>query len=84
MFPAELKKTTEQTTFPLRRQISAGIVLFMNTTNSIPKTAADDIREMMNAWNKIETAARREFPGASEERIYQISANAMRYALGIK
>jgi histone H3/H4 len=43
--------------------------------------AAKDILEMMNAWNKIQAAAREQFPNASEEEIYQITKDAMRHAL---
>ena len=43
--------------------------------------AAKDIAEMMNAWNKIQAAARKQFPRASEEEIYQIAKGAMLQAL---
>ena len=43
--------------------------------------AAKDIAEMMNAWNKIQAAARKQFPTASEEEIYQIAKGAMWQAL---
>lgn len=46
-------------------------------------TAAQDIAELMAAWNKIMTAARQQFPGASEEKLYQIAKNAMNSALGL-
>lgn len=45
------------------------------------KTLAQDIAEMMAAWNKIMTAARAQFPNASEEQLYQIAKGAMEYAL---
>lgn len=44
-------------------------------------TAAQDIAELMAAWNKIMTAAREQFPGASEEKLYQIAKDAMNHAL---
>lgn len=47
-------------------------------------TAANDIREMMNAWNTIIAAARKQFPAASEEEIFQIAKGAMNNALGLK
>ena len=43
--------------------------------------AANDIAEMMNAWNKIQAAARKQFPNASEEEIYQIAKGAMLHTL---
>jgi hypothetical protein len=49
----------------------------------IKTTAAQDIAEMMAAWNKIMTAAREQFPGASEERLYEIAKGAMNHALGL-
>ena len=54
------------------------------TESSMTKTtAAQDIAEMMAAWNKIMTAAREQFPGASEERLYEIAKGAMVHALGL-
>lgn len=47
-------------------------------------TAAQDMQEMMNGWNTIFAAARREFPTASEEEIYQIAKDAMAHTLNIK
>lgn len=44
-------------------------------------TAAQDIAELMAAWNKIMAAARQQFPGASEEELYQIAKGAMNHAL---
>lgn len=44
-------------------------------------TDASMVAEMMAAWNKIEAAARREFPGASPERIYEIAKGAMDHAI---
>lgn len=46
-------------------------------------TVASDLAEAMAVWNRIIAAARREFPDASEERIYQIAKGAMNHALGI-
>lgn len=45
------------------------------------RSAADDIAEMMRAWGAIEAAARREFPGADAEKIYQITKGAMNHAI---
>lgn len=46
-------------------------------------TTAEALKEMMEAWNKIMTAAREQFPTASEEELYQIAKGAMNHALGI-
>lgn len=45
-------------------------------------TTAEAIKEMMEGWNKIMEAARQQFPGASEEELYQITKGAMNHALG--
>jgi len=47
-------------------------------------TFAQDLQEMMNGWNTIVAAARAQFPGASEEEIYQIAKAAMAHTLGLK
>ena len=46
-------------------------------------TFAQDIAEMMAAWNKIMTAARAQFPNATEEELFQIAHAAMKHALGM-
>lgn len=51
----------------------------MKTTNGF----AADLREMMAAWATIEAAARREFPNASADELYQICRGAMDHALGL-
>ena len=51
----------------------------MNKTNNA--TLAADLKEMMAAWSKIETAARREYPKCSEEEIFEICKGAMNHAL---
>ena len=48
-----------------------------------PATFAQDIAEMMAAWNKIMTAARAQFPNATDEELFQIASAAMRHALGM-
>lgn len=48
--------------------------------NPLP-TFANDIAEMMNAWNKIQAAARKQFPNASNEEIYQITKDTMNSVL---
>jgi len=40
-------------------------------------SAPEAIAEMMSAWNKVEAAAREQFPSASDEEIYQITKGAM-------
>jgi hypothetical protein len=39
------------------------------------------IAEMLRVWNKIEAAAKAQFPFASAEEIYQITAAAMQAQL---
>jgi len=46
-------------------------------------TTAEALAELMEAWTTIEASARAEFPGASEEQIYQITKGAMNHALRI-
>jgi hypothetical protein len=43
--------------------------------------AAQDIQELMNAWNTIVTNVRAQFPKATEENIYQFSKNAFYHSL---
>ena len=58
--------------------------ILMTTTNTrIQATIADDIREMMDVWNTIESAARAQFPDASPAELYRICKGAMNHALGI-
>lgn len=45
--------------------------------------AAQDIAELMAAWNTITARARIEFPNASEEELFQIASGAMRHALSV-
>jgi hypothetical protein len=44
-------------------------------------TFAQDIQELMTAWNTIMSTARQQFPKATEEEIYQIAFGAMNHAL---
>jgi len=46
-------------------------------------TFSQDIAEMMAAWNTIMAAARKQFPQASEEALYQMTAGAMKKSLGL-
>jgi hypothetical protein len=46
-------------------------------------TDAAALKEMMQAWNTIMAAARKQFPGANEEELYQIAKGAMNHALKI-
>jgi hypothetical protein len=43
--------------------------------------AAQDVQELMNAWNTIVTNVRAQFPKATEENIYQFSRNAFYHSL---
>lgn len=45
------------------------------------KTVAQDIKTAMDGWEKIEAAAKSEFPNASKEEIYQLTKSAMMKAL---
>ena len=42
------------------------------------------LAEMMAGWNKIEAAAKAQFPNADKEELYQICKGAMKHALGLK
>ena len=46
-------------------------------------TFAADLAEMMAAWNKIEAAAKAQFPKASAQERYEIALNAMKHAMGM-
>ena len=46
-------------------------------------TCADDFREMMAAWSKIETTIKTAYPEASAEEVYWMTKAAMDKALGI-
>lgn len=45
-------------------------------------SAAQDIAELMAAWNTVIAAAREQFPHATEERLYQIAKSVMTRQLG--
>jgi hypothetical protein len=47
-------------------------------------TTAQAIAEMLQAWNTIMTEARKQFPGATEEELYQIAKGAMNHQLAAK
>lgn len=55
----------------------------MSNANTAAPTLATDLAQMMGAWDRIAAAARREFPNASDEELYQITAGAMNHALGL-
>jgi hypothetical protein len=46
------------------------------------RTFAQDMAEMMQGWNKIEAAAKKQFPNATKEELFQICKSAMNHALG--
>lgn len=58
--------------------------------NAKDKMAASDmttpeaIAKMMEAWNKIEAQAKKQFPNASKEELYRITKSAMQSALQSK
>jgi hypothetical protein len=56
----------------------------MNKTNENKPTLASDLAEMMAGWNKIEAAAKVQFPNADKEELYKICKGAMNHALGLK
>ncbi len=45
------------------------------------KTFAADIAELMADWNKIEAAAKSQFPNASAEELFQITSGAINHAI---
>ena len=45
-------------------------------------TTQEAISEMMTAWNKIEGEAKKFFPNATKEELYQICKNVMNKQLG--
>lgn len=45
---------------------------------------AADMKEMIQAWDRLRDAAKAKFPGASEEEIFNIAAGAMNQSLGLK
>lgn len=53
----------------------------MTTNNTTDKQIAADIAELMAGWNKIESAAKAQFPKASKHELYEICKGAMNHAL---
>jgi hypothetical protein len=51
--------------------------------NESKSTYATDFAEMMAVWNKIEAAAKAQFPNADKEELYQICSAVFDQALGI-
>jgi len=47
-------------------------------------TTAEAIAKMMEAWNKIEAQAKKQFPNASKEELYRITKSAFESALKFK
>jgi hypothetical protein len=54
------------------------------TTLTTCTTFAQDLQEMMSAWNTIMAAAKAEFPSATEEELFQLASSAMRHSLGME
>ena len=44
-------------------------------------TTIQALKKMMNGWNKIEAAAKTQFPNASSEELFKICSDAMKHAL---
>lgn len=42
------------------------------------------LSEMMNTWDQIMKSARKLFPNATDDQLYEIAKNAMNRAVGIK
>ena len=47
----------------------------------VRKSFADDLAQMMRVWNKIMADAKKQFPNASSEELYQIAFGAFRQQL---
>ena len=47
-------------------------------------TFAQDFKELMDGFNKIEAAAKKQFPLASTEEIYAITSSALNRSLNLK
>jgi len=47
-------------------------------------TIQQDLKTLMDGWNVIEAAAKKEYPTASTAELFQISKSAMNQALGWK
>lgn len=45
--------------------------------------AGKAVAEMMGVWGEIRKAAKKQFPKASEEELFQICSGAMNHALGL-
>jgi len=43
----------------------------------------NDIKEMMSAWGIIEQEAKKQFPDATKDELYDICKSAMYHALGL-
>ena len=56
-----------------------------NTTKTETKNETVSlIAELMAGWNTIEAAAKKQFPHADKEELYEICKGAMNHALGLK
>lgn len=52
-------------------------------TTATDQELKDTIAELMAGWNKIEQAAKEQFPGLDDDAIYQITKGAMNHATGL-
>jgi hypothetical protein len=41
------------------------------------------LKAAMNHWNRIESAARKQFPNMTPDELYEVCRNAMNHPLGI-
>ena len=53
-------------------------------TNETKNETVSLIAELMAGWNTIEAAAKKQFPHADKEELYEICKGAMNHALGLK
>lgn len=47
------------------------------------QTTQQNLKEMMDAFEKIMLAARNQFPGATEDELFKIASGAMNHSLGL-
>jgi hypothetical protein len=77
------KKMKKGETFPFTKASGwlylGGVMKTQNTTNNETVTL---IAELMAGWNTIEARAKKKFPRANAEELYEICKGAMDHALG--
>ena len=55
-----------------------------NTATTKSYTVVDAIREMLAVWTMIESTAKAQYPGATPEKIYQLTSGAFLTQLGME